>query len=61
MGENGFLPNRLFGIRPYWEDRSNNALLDSYGQEWVSRCCNSAGMFPVWDGKINKSNDICNS
>ncbi|RDD36748.1 Sodium/potassium-transporting ATPase subunit alpha [Trichoplax sp. H2] len=35
MGENGFLPNRLFGIRVFWEDRNNHALLDSYGQEWT--------------------------
>merc|ERR1711970_647289 len=35
MMENGFLPSRLFGIRPYWDDRGNNALEDSYGQEWT--------------------------
>jgi len=35
MMENGFLPGRLFGIRPYWDDRGNNALEDSYGQEWT--------------------------
>merc|ERR1719163_174665 len=33
--ENGFLPGRLFGIRPFWDDRGNNALEDSYGQEWT--------------------------
>merc|ERR1712176_1583822 len=33
--ENGWLPGRLFGIRPYWDDRGNNALEDSYGQEWT--------------------------
>merc|ERR1719238_26404 len=35
MMENGFLPGRLFGIRPFWDDRGNNALQDSYGQEWT--------------------------
>lgn len=36
MGENGFLPNRLIGIRQYWEEKGTNDLVDSYGQEWVS-------------------------
>jgi len=35
MMENGFLPSRLFGIRPQWDDRGNNAVEDSYGQEWT--------------------------
>ena len=35
MMENGWLPSRLFGIRPYWDDRGNNSLEDSYGQEWT--------------------------
>merc|ERR1712136_395032 len=35
MGENGFRPSRLLGIRVEWDDRSNNALEDSYGQEWT--------------------------
>merc|ERR1711937_187945 len=35
MMENGFLPGRLFGIRPQWDDRGNNAVEDSYGQEWT--------------------------
>merc|ERR1712076_361507 len=33
--ENGWLPNRIFGIRTQWDDRGNNALEDSYGQEWT--------------------------
>jgi len=33
--ENGWLPSRVFGIRPYWDDRGNNSLEDSYGQEWT--------------------------
>jgi sodium/potassium-transporting ATPase subunit alpha len=33
--ENGFLPSRLYGIRKEWDDRGNNALEDSYGQEWT--------------------------
>jgi len=36
MTENGFLPTRLIGIREEWEDKANNGVLDSYGQEWVS-------------------------
>merc|ERR1712158_170876 len=28
-------PNRIFNIRPLWDDRGNNALADSYGQEWT--------------------------
>merc|ERR1712088_327686 len=35
MMENGWLPNRIFNIRPLWDDRGNNALADSYGQEWT--------------------------
>jgi sodium/potassium-transporting ATPase subunit alpha len=33
--ENGFLPSRLPGIRQEWDDRGNNAVEDSYGQEWT--------------------------
>ena len=36
MAENGFLPSRLIGIREEWEDKANNSVMDSYGQEWVS-------------------------
>ena len=35
MAENGFLPKKLFGLRKPWDDRSQNSLTDSYGQEWV--------------------------
>merc|ERR1719204_1210743 len=35
MAENGFLPGFLFQLRKNWEDRGNNAVLDSYGQEWT--------------------------
>ena len=35
MTENGFMPSRLFGIRAEWEDRTNQNVPDSYGQEWV--------------------------
>merc|ERR1739848_690395 len=34
MGENGFLPGYLIGLRSEWDNRSNNAVLDSYGSEW---------------------------
>ena len=36
MGENGFLPNKLLGIRARWESKGVNDLEDSYGQEWVN-------------------------
>jgi hypothetical protein len=35
MGENGFLPLTLLGIRKYWENPSI-FVQDSYGQDWVS-------------------------
>nr|P17326.1 RecName: Full=Sodium/potassium-transporting ATPase subunit alpha-A; Short=Na(+)/K(+) ATPase alpha-A subunit; AltName: Full=Sodium pump subunit alpha-A [Artemia franciscana]8K1L_A Chain A, Na+,K+-ATPase alpha2KK [Artemia salina]CAA68811.1 Na,K-ATPase [Artemia franciscana] len=35
MGECGFLPNRLFGLRKWWESKAYNDLTDSYGQEWT--------------------------
>uniref|UniRef100_A0AAR2K563 Sodium/potassium-transporting ATPase subunit alpha n=1 Tax=Pygocentrus nattereri TaxID=42514 RepID=A0AAR2K563_PYGNA len=35
MAENGFLPSVLVGIRLNWDDRSNNDLEDSYGQQWT--------------------------
>lgn len=40
MGENGFFPSRLFFTRTEWQDKSNNNMLDSYGQEWVSTSIN---------------------
>ena len=36
MAENGFKPSTLLGIRKYWDDRNNESVTDSYGQEWVS-------------------------
>ena len=35
MGENGFLPSTLLGLREDWDDKSA-FVEDSYGQEWVS-------------------------
>ena len=37
MGENGFWPSRLFGIRKYWDSSAINDLEDSYHQEWTYR------------------------
>ena len=37
MAENGFRPDRLFGIRKNWDSRAVNDLQDSYGQEWVNQ------------------------
>ena len=34
MGENGFLPLKLIGLRAQWDD-SNAYVTDSYGQDWV--------------------------
>lgn len=36
MGENGFLPGRLIGLRANWDDEDVIDLEDSYGQQWVS-------------------------
>lgn len=36
MGENGFLPSRLLGLRKEWDSKAINDLTDSYNQEWVS-------------------------
>lgn len=36
LAENGFLPMDLIGLRVDWDDKSNNAVEDSYGQQWVS-------------------------
>ncbi|RWS08421.1 sodium/potassium-transporting ATPase subunit alpha-like protein [Dinothrombium tinctorium] len=35
MGENGFLPHYLKGLRRDWDSRAVNDLTDSYGQEWT--------------------------
>jgi len=35
MGENGFLPDYLFGLRQAWDSKGINDLRDSYGQEWT--------------------------
>merc|ERR1711931_558303 len=35
MAENCFLPAYLFQLRKEWDNRSNNAVADSYGQEWT--------------------------
>ena len=36
MGENGFLPSKLFGLRAEWDDEDVVDLEGSYGQQWVS-------------------------
>ncbi|XP_067129299.1 sodium/potassium-transporting ATPase subunit alpha-like isoform X2 [Centruroides vittatus] len=35
MGENGFLPDHLLGIRKDWDSKAVNDLKDSYNQEWT--------------------------
>uniref|UniRef100_A0A6Q2X090 Cation-transporting P-type ATPase N-terminal domain-containing protein n=1 Tax=Esox lucius TaxID=8010 RepID=A0A6Q2X090_ESOLU len=35
LAENGFWPQTLLGIRLDWDDRFNNELEDSYGQQWT--------------------------
>jgi len=35
MGENGFRPDRLLGLRKEWDSKAINDLKDSYGQEWT--------------------------
>ncbi|XP_076802406.1 sodium/potassium-transporting ATPase subunit alpha-3-like isoform X2 [Clavelina lepadiformis] len=34
MMMNGFKPNDLLGMRVQWDDKSQGAVVDSYGQEW---------------------------
>lgn len=36
MGESGFWPSKLLGLRKHWDSKAVNDLMDSYGQEWVS-------------------------
>jgi len=35
MSENGFRPGMLISLRSEWDNKDNNTLLDSYGQEWT--------------------------
>ena len=35
MGQNGFWPSFLIGIRADWDDKTINNLVDSYGSEWT--------------------------
>ncbi|XP_045626276.1 sodium/potassium-transporting ATPase subunit alpha-B [Procambarus clarkii] len=35
MAQNGFIPQKLFGIRQRWDSFAINDLEDSYGQEWT--------------------------
>lgn len=35
MGENGFRPGHLIGIRSEWDNKRNNAVADAYGSEWT--------------------------
>ncbi|KAK3508555.1 hypothetical protein QTP70_032689, partial [Hemibagrus guttatus] len=51
MAENGFLPSLLVGIRLNWDDRSNNDLEDSYGQQWVSHRFITLHLEPMSRGK----------
>jgi sodium/potassium-transporting ATPase subunit alpha len=37
MGENGFWPSKLFGLRKSWDSPAINDLEDSYNQEWTYR------------------------
>ena len=55
--ENGFLPSRLYGIRKEWDDRGNNAVEDSYGQEWTYRRLKN-GRFFSKNEKIVKNEKI---
>jgi len=34
MAEHGWYPARLLAIRQHWDDMENDALTDSFGQEW---------------------------
>lgn len=50
MGENGFIPYMLFGLRKPWDNRDVNDLQDYYGQEWVSE----KGGSGIWGSVIYK-------
>ena len=50
MGENGFRPELLFGIRQAWDSKGVNDLMDSYGQEWVSLV---SFCFHIWSHRLN--------
>lgn len=55
MAENGFLPDRLFGLREQWESKFVNDLTDSYGQEWVMDLFSIVLNFShIYKIKINK-------
>ena len=45
MGENGFLPNTLLGVRQWWDSKAINDVVDSYGQEWVNIILNYNSYF----------------
>lgn len=54
MAQYGWWPSRLLSIRGEWDNESNNALEDSYGQEWsmgqrghLLATCNSAFFFAI--------------
>ncbi|CAD5112615.1 DgyrCDS1828 [Dimorphilus gyrociliatus] len=34
MADHGFLPSKLYNLRSSWDDRTNQAVTDSFGQEW---------------------------
>lgn len=68
MGENGFLPHKLFGLRKSWDARHVNDLEDSYGQEWVIISTTRFGFFVgffvfvcfcfVWNGHGKRRNEF---
>lgn len=58
MAENGFLPAHLVGIRLNWDDRSNNDLEDSYGQQWV-RAASDFLFSPVEQRPGMKLSSVC--
>ncbi|KAL2076928.1 hypothetical protein ACEWY4_027481 [Coilia grayii] len=35
LAENGFLPTSLVGLRLAWDDRNNNEVEDTFGQQWT--------------------------
>ncbi|GJQ79984.1 hypothetical protein Trydic_g9459 [Trypoxylus dichotomus] len=37
MAKYGFLMSRVVGLRKEWDDETNDAVVDSYGQEWSHR------------------------
>jgi hypothetical protein len=55
LGENGFRPYDLLGMRAEWDSKAINDLKDSYGQEWVGYNCLLMSTFDIYTYVISSS------